>query len=95
MKFGFKDNKPEGPHLATVVDDSGELLPIIPGMAMFIIMDVDNPQPIPFVLHKVETNKLTFRMKTSDGGINLYEFKCTKRIAANAAAVNTHCKSQN
>lgn len=82
-----KSNVPNGPHMATVIDDSGDMLPIIPGMALFIIAKPgDNNAVLPFILHSVSTNKITLALKLQDGSLQLYPFKCDTKVLANHAA---------
>lgn len=96
MSFKMRSNKPTGPCLATVIDDSGQLCPIIPGMALFIVEDPDNPtSAIPFVLAAVSKNKITLRLKTSDGAIQDYEYKLTTKQLRNPAAIQRHKKNAN
>ncbi len=76
-----KPNTPVGPHLATIIDDSGDLLPIIPGMALFAIAEPgDINSVLPFYLYSVEANKITLALKLQDGSLQLYPFKCDTKI---------------
>lgn len=82
-----KDNSPTGPVMATVIDDSGDMVPIIPGMALFIIAKPgDNNSVFPFILHSVSANKITLALKLLDGSVQLYPFRCDTKILANHAA---------
>lgn len=82
-----KDNSPNGPVMATITDDSGDLLPIIPGMALFIIEKPgDNNSLLPFILHSVSKTKIVLALKLLDGSLQLYPFKCDTKILANHAA---------
>ena len=82
-----KDNTPQGPVLATIIDDSGDMLPIIPGMALFFMLKPgDNNGILPFFLHSVSSNKITLALKLQDGSVQLYPFKCDTKILANHAA---------
>lgn len=95
-KFVLGTNRPTGPHIATITDDSGELLPIIPGMAFFIIEEPGNAQKtLPFVLVSVSRNKIVLRLQTSEGGIQDFPFKCDTKVLMNAAAKKAYKKSQN
>ena len=86
LKFR-KDNTPVGPHMATVIDDSGDMLPIIPGMALFIISKPgDNNGILPFFLHSVTPNKIVLALKLQDGSLQLYPFRCDTKVLANHAA---------
>lgn len=92
----IRPNIPTGPCLGTVVDDSGEILPIIPGMILAIITDHLRPEnAMPLILISVAPNKIVLGLKTSDGGIIHYQYKCTSKVLANKAAHDTHRKSQN
>jgi hypothetical protein len=83
----WKDNNPTGPHLATVIDDSGDMVPIIPGMALFVITKPgDNNSVMPFIVHSVSANRITLALKLLDGSIQLYPFKCDTKVLANHAA---------
>lgn len=82
-----KDNNPTGPHLCTVIDDSGDMCPIIPGMALFVITKPgDNNSVLPFIVHSVSANKIVLALKLQDGSLQLYPFKCDTKILANHAA---------
>ncbi len=86
LKFR-KDNKPDGPHLATIIDDSGDMLPLIPGMALFIITKPgDNNSILPFYVYDVAPNKITLALKLQDGSVQLYPFKCDTKIMQRHAA---------
>lgn len=86
LKFR-RDNNPIGPHMATVIDDSGDMLPIIPGMALFVITKPgDNNSVLPFIVHSVSSNKIVLALKLLDGSLQLYPFKCDTKILANHAA---------
>lgn len=94
MSFKMRSNKPTTPCLATVIDDSGQLCPIIPGMALFIVEDPEKPsEAIPFVLAAVSRSKITLRLKTADGAIQDYEYKLTSKQLKNPAAVQRHKKN--
>ena len=96
MKFQLAPNTPQTSCLATVIDDSGELLPIIPGMALFLIEDPEKPeQAIPFILVAVTRNKITLRLTTSDGAIQDYEYKLESKRLRNQAAIKRHNKNAN
>lgn len=89
-------NVPTTPCLATVIDDSNELLPIIPGMALFIVEDPAHPeQAIPFRLVSVSRNKLVLRLKLSDGAIQDYEYKLTTKQLKNQAALKRFKQGSN
>lgn len=92
----IKANTPKGPCLATVLDDSGELCPIIPGMALFIVEDPnDIHKAIPFILVSVRKNCITLRLKTTDGGFTDYDYVLKQKHLRNQAAVNTFRKKAN
>lgn len=82
-----KSNVPTTPHMATVIDDSGDMVPIIPGMALFIIAKPeDNNSIMPFILHSVSPNRIVLALKLLDGSLQLYPFKCDTKVLANHAA---------
>lgn len=92
----IKSNIPTTPCLGTVIDDTGDILPIIPGMILAIITDPMHPEnALPLVLVSVSANKIVLGLKTSDGGIVHYPFKCTSKVLVNKAAHSTYRKSQN
>lgn len=82
-----KDNTPTTAHFATVIDDSGDMLPIIPGMALFIITKPgDNNSIMPFFVHSVSANRIILALKLQDGSVQLYPFKCDTKILQQHAA---------
>lgn len=86
LKFR-KDNKPQTAHLATIIDDSGELLPLIPGMALFLIAKPnDNNSILPFYLYDVKPNVVTLALKLQDGSVQLYPFRCDTKVLSQHAA---------
>ena len=92
-----KPNTPVGPHLATVIDDSGDLLPLIPGMALFVIAKPGDINSIlPFYLYDVAPNKITLALKLQDGSVQLYPFKCdTKILPGHAAQARARVNKKN
>lgn len=96
MRSIGKNNVPTLPCLATVVDDSGQLLPIVSGMALFIVMDPENPKTaLPFRLVSVSKHKIVLRLKTSDGAVYDYPFINSTKLLVNQAAVKAHRKNGN
>jgi hypothetical protein len=86
-----KANVPSGPCFGTVIDDSGELLPIVSGMALFIIEDPNNLRAaLPFRLVSVSKHRIVLRLKGSDGSVYDYPFVNNTKILVNQAAVKAH-----
>ncbi len=84
----MRSNTPTTSCLATVIDDSGQLMPIIPGMALFIITDPAHPElALPTTLQKVTTGCITLRIKTIDGAIQDYEYILQQKQLRNKEAV--------